>query len=174
MLGYYKEPEMSAESFTEDGFLKTGDRGELDDQGRLKITGRVKELFKTSKGKYVAPAPIENLINADNTIELSCVAGSGYSDAHALIQVAESLVDKLKTAEGRAEYEPHFAALLKQVNSQLEDWEQLGFVAIVSERWLVENGFLTPTMKIKRSTIEAHYKPQLDAWYASKKKVIWG
>ena len=56
----------------------------------------------------------------------------------------------------------------------IEDWEQLGFVAIVSERWLIENGFLTPTMKIKRSTIEAHYKPQLDAWYASKKKVIWG
>ncbi|MFM7704154.1 MAG: AMP-binding protein [Rubrivivax sp.] len=174
MLGYYREPELTRQTFTEDGWLKTGDKGELDTEGNLKITGRVKDLFKTSKGKYVAPAPIENLINADNTIELSCVAGSGYADAHALIQVAESLVDKLKTAEGRAEYEPHFAELLKQVNSQLEDWEQLGFVAIVSERWLVENGFLTPTMKIKRSTIEAHYKPQLDAWYASKKKVIWG
>lgn len=174
MLGYFKEPQLSADSFTEDGFLKTGDCGELDDQDRLKITGRIKEQFKTSKGKFVVPARVENLLNADINIELSCVAGSGYSDAHALIQVAESLVDKLKTAEGRAEYEPHFAALLKQVNGQLEDWEHLGFVAIVSERWLVENGFLTPTMKIKRSTIEAHYKPQLDAWYASKKKVIWG
>ena len=72
------------ECFTEDEFLKTGDRGELDAQGRLKITGRVKELFKTSKGKYIAPAPIENIINNDSHIELSMVSGSGNPQAHAV------------------------------------------------------------------------------------------
>ena len=79
MPGYYKAPELTAACFTDDGFLKTGDRGEIDDQGRLKITGRVKELFKTSKGKYIAPVPIENLLNADRHIEQSCVSGVGSS-----------------------------------------------------------------------------------------------
>ena len=65
MLGYFKDPERTQEAFTEDGYLKTGDRGEIDEQNRLRITGRVKELFKTSKGKYVAPAPIENILNND-------------------------------------------------------------------------------------------------------------
>jgi long-chain acyl-CoA synthetase len=173
MVGYYKEPEMSRDSFTPDGFLKTGDRGELDAEGRLRITGRVKELFKTSKGKYVAPAPIENLINADGHVELSCVAGSGQSEAHAVVLVAESLAERIKTPEGRAELEPVFAALLKSVNAQLEDWEQLGFLAIVQERWGIENGFLTPSMKLKRSAIESAYQGRLDEWYGSKKKVIW-
>ncbi|RLA49819.1 MAG: AMP-binding acetyl-CoA synthetase, partial [Gammaproteobacteria bacterium] len=72
MVGYYKAPEMTAECYTEDGFFKTGDRGEYSPEGLLRITGRTKELFKTSKGKYVAPVPIENLLNCNSNIELSC------------------------------------------------------------------------------------------------------
>ena len=94
MKGYYKEPEMTKESYTEDGFFKTGDRGEYDEQGRLKITGRVKELFKSQKGKYIAPAPIENLLNADATVESSCVTGAGLKAPIALLQLSEDLRDK--------------------------------------------------------------------------------
>jgi long-chain acyl-CoA synthetase len=72
MIGYYKMPDKMAEEMTDDGYFKTGDRGEIDEQGRLRITGRVKELFKTSKGKYVAPAPIENKLNNHPKIEVVC------------------------------------------------------------------------------------------------------
>ncbi|MCP4622100.1 MAG: AMP-binding protein, partial [bacterium] len=78
MTGYYKMPEKTAEEFTEDGFFKTGDMGEIDEKGRLKITGRLKELFKTSKGKYVAPVPIENLLANHPRLEACCVTGAGY------------------------------------------------------------------------------------------------
>ena len=92
MMGYYKAPELTAESFTDDGYFKTGDRGERKEpSGLLKITGRVKEIFKTSKGKYVAPAPIENLINNHSSVELSCVSGSGRPQPYAQLVIAEDL-----------------------------------------------------------------------------------
>ena len=91
-MGYYKAPELTAESFTDDGYFKTGDRGERKEpSGLLKITGRVKEIFKTSKGKYVAPAPIENLINNHSSVELSCVSGSGRPQPYAQLVIAEDL-----------------------------------------------------------------------------------
>jgi long-chain acyl-CoA synthetase len=171
MKGYFKEPEMSAESFTEDGFLKTGDRGELDSEGRLKITGRVKELFKTSKGKYIAPAPIENIVNNDRHIELSCVSGSGYPMAYAVIQLGEDLLPDL--AAKKAEIHAALEALLAKVNKEVVHHEQLAFIAVAKDRWTIEAGFLTPTMKIKRQKLEDTYNPQLDAWYDSKQKVVW-
>ncbi len=173
MRGYYKQPEVSAECFTEDGFLRTGDRGEIDGEGRLRITGRVKELFKTSKGKYVAPAPIENLINNDPHVELSCVAGSGYPEAHAVVQLSEDLLPTLADPAVRARVEAALGALLDQVNAQVLGYERLAFLAVAREPWTIEAGFLTPTLKIKRARIEDAYSPQLDAWYADKSKVIW-
>ncbi len=110
MLGYYKEPEQTKEAFTADGFLKTGDRGEIDSEGRLKITGRTKELFKTSKGKYVAPVPIENLLNNNNHVELSCVAGSGRPATHAVLQLSEDLLPTLSTPGTRERLTEEFTA----------------------------------------------------------------
>ena len=75
MMGYYKMPEETAANLTEDGFFRTGDRGELDEKGRLRITGRTKDLFKTSKGKYIAPVPIENMLGAHPGIEVICATG---------------------------------------------------------------------------------------------------
>jgi long-subunit acyl-CoA synthetase (AMP-forming) len=173
MVGYYKQPELTEAAFTEDGFLKTGDRGEIDAEGRLRITGRVKELFKTSKGKYVAPAPIENLINVDSNIELSCVSGSGYPVTHVVVQLAESLLPKLGDAAVKSQIMQDLEALLTRVNGQIEEFEKIGFIVVVKERWSIEGGHLTPTMKMKRPVIEDLYKPQLDGWYASGKKVIW-
>src|SRR3546814_12500373 len=84
MQGYYRDPQRSAEAMTADGWLRTGDLGDIDELGRLRITGRAKEQFKTSKGKYVAPAPIENLLGANSRIEAVCVAGADYAQPFAL------------------------------------------------------------------------------------------
>jgi long-subunit acyl-CoA synthetase (AMP-forming) len=171
--GYFKEPEMTLESFTEDGYLKTGDRGEVDENGVLRITGRVKELFKTSKGKYIAPAPIENLINADDAVELCCVTGSGHPQPFALVQLNETLHAKAKSAAARDEIAPALEALLKSVNERVAKFERLAFFAIVKDGWQIENGMLTPTMKIKRGTIEDRYAPHTDAWYEARKPLVW-
>ncbi len=174
MIGYYKEPEKTAECFTEDGYFKTGDRGERDELGRLKITGRVKELFKTSKGKYVSPAPIENLFNTDPNVELSCVTGSGLPAPIVIVTLSEELRPKQNDPATRARLEPELEALLQKVNSQVENFERMALVAVAPEPWLIENSMLTPTMKIKRASIEAEYVPKLDEWTAAGSKVVWG
>ena len=173
MVGYYKRPDLDAESFTADGFFKTGDLGSRRPDGQLKITGRLKELFKTSKGKYVAPAPIENLLNAHPMIELSMVSGSGFESAYALVVLAEDLRPKLKQSEVRSEVEKALADLLAEVNQGIADYERLKMLVVASEPWSIENGCLTPTMKIKRSRIEYAVQHQLDHWYASRSNVIW-
>ena len=173
MVGYYKRPDLDAESFTADGFFKTGDLGSRRPDGQLKITGRLKELFKTSKGKYVAPAPIENLLNAHPMIELSMVSGSGFESAYALVVLAEDLRPKLKQSDVRSEVEKALADLLAEVNQGIADYERLKMLIVASEPWSIENGCLTPTMKIKRSRIEYAVQHQLDNWYASRSNVIW-
>jgi long-subunit acyl-CoA synthetase (AMP-forming) len=172
MMGYYKQPELTAEVMTEDGYFKTGDRGVYED-GMLRITGRVKELFKTSKGKYVAPVPLENLLSADGMIEQCCVAGSGRPACYATLQLAESLRANYDDPDFREATGEHLEQLLAKVNAQVENYEALQFLAVVREPWQVENDFLTPTLKIKRDVIESTYEPRLDAWYASRKQVIW-
>ena len=173
MVGYYKRPDLDAESFTADGFFKTGDLGSRRPDGQLKITGRLKELFKTSKGKYVAPAPIENLLNAHPMIELSMVSGSGFESAYALVVLAEDMRPKLKQSDVRSEVEKALADLLAEVNQGIADYERLKMLVVASEPWSIENGCLTPTMKIKRSRIEYAVQHQLDNWYASRSNVIW-
>jgi len=173
MVGYYKAPELTAEAFTEDGYLRTGDQGEMDEEGRLRITGRIKEIFKTSKGKYVAPAPIENLINDDPNIELSLVGGSGMPMTHGVIQLAEDLIPTLDDPEVRAKIDADLEALLEKVNSKLVNFERLGFLVVAKDRWTISDGHLTPTQKIRRPIIEKLYEPKQEAWYESGKKVVW-
>ncbi len=171
-MGYFKNEEATKETITEDGWLRTGDKGELDDLGRLKITGRTKEIFKTSKGKYVAPAPIENEYISHPKIELACVGGRGQVAAHAIVLLGE---DAKKEAEngGKDKIEKELTELIAKVNKTLDDHEKVQFIAVVNEEWVPENGFVTPTNKIKRSKIEEEHAPLLDEWYGSKKKVIW-
>ena len=173
MIDYFKEPGLTAESYTGEGYFRTGDRGERDEHGRLKITGRVKELFKTSKGKYVAPAPIENLLNNNPKVEMCCVTGAGQPQPFGLILPAEELRPKLTDNGVREELTAELASLLREVNQQVEAFEQLQFLAVVKDPWLIENGFLTPTMKIKRSKLEDTYGPKIDQWYAAREKVVW-
>ena len=173
MLGYYKQPELTEEAFTEDGYLKTGDRGSIDSSGRLKITGRVKELFKTSKGKYVAPAPIENILNNDPNVELSLVGGSGQVYTHAILQLAEELLPSLDKPGVKDRISAELEKLLAFANDEIEEYEMIGFLVVAKERWTIEGGQLTPTMKIKRGELEKMYAAQQEAWYAAGKKVIW-
>ena len=173
MMGYYKNDEKTKESFTEDGFLLTGDKGEIDGQNRLKITGRIKEIFKTSKGKYVAPAPIENKIINHGAIETVCVAGAECPQPHALVMLSEDAMPKRDDADFRAQLESEFTQLMSEVNATVDPHEALQFMVVVKDTWGIENGFLTPTMKIKRDVIEATYKDKIDGWYGARQKVIW-
>jgi long-chain acyl-CoA synthetase len=172
MLGYYKMPEQTAASFTPDGFFKTGDMGEIDEQGRLKITGRVKELFKTSKGKYVAPVPIENRLNHPK-IEVVCVAGASQPQPFALVMLSLEAQQELANGGDRQALQAELEALLDQVNAQVEDHEKLDYLVVVKDQWTMENGFLTPTMKIKRNVIESRYEPRVERWSKMRQKVVW-
>jgi len=174
MMGYFKNPEATAETLTKDGYVRTGDKGSLDDQGRLKITGRTKEIFKTSKGKYVAPAPIENELIASQYVELACVGGKSQPQPFAIIQLSEG--PKAKAIESESEREELAKALeahLKEVNPKLDGHERLQFLVVIKDDWLPENGFLTPTQKIKRLVIEDTYDDKVEGWYAAKTKVIF-
>ncbi len=173
MVGYYQQPELNAQSFTADGFFHTGDLGEIASDGQLKLTGRKKELFKTGKGKYVAPAPIENRLNECPAIELSMVSGVGQQAAYGLVVLAEELRPQLASAAVRADVEATLKQLLADVNKYLPDYERLRMLVVSQTPWSIENGCLTPTMKIKRSRIEATVAHEVDAWFAKPGTVLW-
>jgi len=178
MMGYYKNESATSEALTEDGWVRTGDKGAIEEfKGveLLKITGRTKEIFKTSKGKYVAPAPLENVLVGNNMVELALVTGAGHTQPFALLQLSE--FPKKQAMGGSAtrdEYAKELEKYVKDVvNKNVEAHEKLQFVVVVSEEWLPENGFLTPTQKIKRAVIEDFYGKYYDEWEAKKQPVIW-
>ena len=173
MLGYYKEPELSAAAFTADGWLRTGDKGVVEEDGCLRITGRVKDLFKTSKGKYVAPAPIEDKLVTHPAVEACCVVGANYPQPFAMLMLNEDAVAKSRDAAGRAALEDTMTNHLLTVNHGLDPHEQLEVLVLMSEPWTVENGLITPTFKIKRNVLEARYLAQFDAWTSSGRKIVW-
>ena len=174
MLGYYKNPEKTAEDLREDGFLRTGDMGEIDASGRLKITGRIKDIFKTSKGKYVMPVPIEQKLGNHGFIESVCVGGASLPQPVAFVMLAEDLRHQL--ADGklqRESVEQELTQLLEEINAQLEAHEKLAFIVVIKNLWTMENDLLTPTMKIKRNKIEALYQQSLEGWASKQQKIIW-
>jgi len=173
MLGYFKEPELTQQTFTADGWLKTGDKGAMDGEGNLKITGRVKDLFKTSKGKYVAPAPIEDKLVMHNAIEACCVTGANLGQPLALAMLNIDAAKKAGTAEGKAELEATLTAHIKAINETLDPHEQLDCLVVTAEAWTVDNDLITPTFKVKRNRIEDLFAKNYDAWVGMRKKVIW-
>jgi long-chain acyl-CoA synthetase len=166
MIGYYKEPALTEASFT-NGFLKTGDEGRLDEEGYLTITGRIKDLFKTSKGKYVAPAPIEKLLLEHAEFAQVCVVGSGQSGAMALCILASGILPDATTLSDR------LAAIRQQVNRQIELHEQLVKLVVVKQEWTVANGLITPTLKIRRNSIDDHYGKQYEQWLCAAGEIVW-
>jgi long-chain acyl-CoA synthetase len=172
MLGYYKQPEQTAEMFTADGWLKTGDKGSTDAQGRLKITGRVKDLFKTSKGKYVAPAPIEDKLVMHSAVEACCVTGANLGQPLALLMLNAEAAALAKNG-GKAELEASLAEHLKHVNETLDPHEQLDCLVITTEAWTVDNDLITPTFKVKRNRIEDMFAKNYERWVGMRKPVVW-
>ena len=173
MLGYYREPELSRETLTADGWLKTGDKGALDAEGNLKITGRVKDLFKTSKGKYVAPAPIEDKLVMHPAVEACCVTGANLGQPLALAMLNPDGAKKAQTAEGRTELETSMGEHLKTINQTLDPHEQLDCIVLMAEPWTVDNDIITPTFKVKRHRIEDLFAKNYDKWVGLRKKVVW-
>lgn len=173
MMGYYKDEEKTKEAFTEDGFLRTGDKGEIDEMGRLKLTGRIKEIFKTSKGKYIAPAPIENRLMSHDAIEMVCVSGANQTQPYALVMLGEEVQPKTADENFRKELEASFKNLIQEVNKTVDPHEQLAFITVVKDEWSIENSFLTPTLKLKRNVVEDAYQAKVDSWYAKRQPVIW-
>ncbi|MDO2435774.1 AMP-binding protein [Aeromonas veronii] len=167
MLGYYKDPEHSAEAIDAEGWLHTGDMGKLDKEGYLTITGRMKDVFKTAKGKYVAPVPIEGLLGQEPIIEQLCVIGYGMPQPIALVQLAESAMKG-----NREEVNARLEAARVRVNDQLESHAKIRGILVVKTPWNIENGVLTPTMKIKRHLLEQKYAQVGDRW-SSSQVVVW-
>lgn len=168
MMGYYKEPEMTKQVFTEDGFLKTGDQGAIDAEGFLTITGRVKDLFKTDKGKYISPAPIEMKLLKNTDIEQVCVVGMGIPQPIALINL--SLSGKQKSKEDLIQ---SLTASVNEVNPTIEHYEHLKKVVVMKEEWTINNGMMTPTMKVKRNEVEKIKVPHYPEWYSKEGMVVW-
>lgn len=172
MQGYYKDPLKTAEALTEDGFLRTGDKGEQDAEGNLRLTGRIKEIFKTSKGKYVAPAPIEIRLGEHSRIEQVCVVGDGLPQPIALC-VLSDMGRQEAANDARNELERSLKELLNEINGRLDHHERLQGLVMVREVWAVENGFLTPTLKIKRNVIEGTYGERFAEWQQRSEAVLW-
>jgi long-chain acyl-CoA synthetase len=144
MLGYYKEPEQTKAAFTPDGWLHTGDKGALDAEGNLKITGRVKDLFKTSKGKYVAPAPIEDRLVMHTAVEACCVTGANLGQPLGIVMLNVDAIALARDSAGRGELELSLGEHMKRINQALDPHEQLDCLVVVTEPWTVDNGFITP------------------------------
>jgi long-chain acyl-CoA synthetase len=106
-------------------------------------------------------------------IEQSCVAGVGHEACHAVLMLSEDVRDKLQDPAVQTRLTKELSELLKSVNQKLVHHEHLQFFAVAKDEWQIENGYLTPTMKIKRGAIEANYSPKLDAWYKSSEAVLW-
>jgi len=156
MMGYLNEPEKTAETLRDD-WIYTGDKGELDEDGYLTLTGRVKEIFKTAKGKYVAPVPIEGSFVSNPYIEQICLVGSGLAHTALVIQLSEK-----SNSRSRAELADALRQQVEQVNAGLHSHEKIACVLVSVFNWDSERGFITHTMKIKRSPIEKHYLPIIE------------
>jgi len=179
MVGYYNQPEKTKAEFTDDGWFKTGDIGEIDSDGFLKITDRKKEMFKTSGGKYIAPQVMENKFKESRFIEQIMVIGEGQKHAAALIVPATDFIRewcKRKNIDCGAtdieisKNEKVIERIIKEVNHYNESfgkWEQIKKFELIGHQWTIETGELTPTMKPKRKVVKVAYKDLIDKIYNS-------
>ena len=168
MLGYYREPSLTAETIDSKGWIHTGDVGEVDEDGYLKITGRVKEMYKTSKGEYVAPSQIEFGFADNKMIEQICVVGQNLPQPIALVILSEMAQKFDKDAINQS-----LNSTLSDLNLRLKTYERVQKIVIMKDTWTVDNNMLTPTMKTKRNVIEKNYASMMEPWYEDKESIIW-
>lgn len=168
MSGYYDEPEKTAAAI-QNGWLHTGDQGELTPDGSLKLTGRVSDTFKTAKGKFIAPGPLEWKLSENHMIEQVCVAGLGIPQPIALVVLSE-----IGKSEDRKDVTESLEESLRELNSGLPSYQQLAKIVVINEEWNVDNGLLTPTLKIKRNKMNERYEGRYEAWYNAEGSILWG
>jgi long-chain acyl-CoA synthetase len=173
MIGYYKDPDGTRAAFDGDGFFRTGDLAVIDSDGQTRIVGRLKEQFKTSKGKYVAPAPIESRLSKHPAIEACCLMGAGLPSPFALAVLTPQARAQCASESGRRALEESLDLLLGQVNAEVESYEHVAFIAIVDGPWNIENDLMTPTMKIRRSRLEQRYLDRAGVWRDQNQRVVW-
>ena len=149
--GYYKMPEKTAETFR-DGWVHTGDKARIDEEGFVYLTGRVKDYFKTIQGKFVAPTPIENAFSENPHTEQICLLGRGYSKT-----VMVCVLSGLAQQAGRDTVESELLALTEQVNEGVDKHARIGAVIVTDQPWTIDNTMLTPTLKIRRERIDEHF-----------------
>lgn len=167
LLGYYKNPEATAKVFDKDGYLKTGDIGEYDHDGYLTITGRAKDQFKTDKGKYISPTPIEMGLSKNNDIEQVCVVGMGIPQPIMLVIPSENGKSK-----SRSKLNESLLNSILEINPKLEKHEKIEKAIVMKEDWTVENGLMTPSLKIKRSQVEKIHMPMYRSWFDATDRIL--
>jgi len=168
MTGYYKDPEKTNEVLKDD-WMYSGDIGHITEEGFVIITGRKSDAFKTSKGKYIVPNPIEETILENDFIEQVCVVGLGLPNPIALIQLSEDAIGKPKGI-----IEASLEDLLVNLNKDLPNYEKVTTLVIITkEVWSEENHLLTPTLKIKRNEINHTYKDYYLDWFNHENKIVW-
>lgn len=153
MVGYHKQPELTAQTIDADGWVHTGDLGVIDADGFLTITGRVKDIFKTSKGKYIAPSPIEQIWQSTLGIEQLILMGQGCAQPFLVVCIHET-----DHQADSAALQKLCAESLVTINPTLEAHERISHVFISDHPWGPDNGLLTPTLKMKRDAIERLYQ----------------
>ena len=167
MLGYYKEPEKTAEVLI-DGWMHSGDRGTIDENGYVRVIGRVKDAFKTAKGSYITPNPMEEVLSNNEYIEQCCVAGLGIPQPICLVNLTEQ---GMKVERDRVN--DSLTKDLASLNKTLSAYERISTIIINRETWSESNDLLTPTMKVKRSKLDDHYGPKYLAWHEHESRIIW-
>ena len=157
MKGYYKEPEKTAEALS-DGWYRTGDTGRFDEDGNLWLTGRLSEVFKTSKGKFIKPTALEDRFGACALIGQFCIFGHGLDQPAVLVGLSE-VGKKLD----QAELTRQLTEFLNTLNADLPPYERVPQVFVTRDEWTIAAGLLTPTLKLKRKSVEAHYRPWVES-----------
>lgn len=160
MVEYYLEPEKTHDAVTPDGYLRTGDKGEMDAEGYIRITGRLKDIFKTAKGKYVTPAPIEANFMENPLVEQVCVTGTNLAQPIALVVLSESADD-----QDRGDVQRSLQSTLQRINERLESHQKVDHVVVLDAPWTIENGLLTPTLKVKRHVLEKRFDDLIHEQY---------
>ena len=167
MDGYYKNDELTNKTLVDD-WLHTGDKGYLDDDNYLYITGRVSDSFKTSKGEFIEPLTLESYFADIQEIEEICITGLGLTQPIGLVQLSE-----IGKSLPKDEIKFFLEEKLAVINANLENYKKISTLVLVKEQWTENNKILGPTLKIKRGNIEDMYSLKYEAWHEEKQSVLF-